>query len=111
MRQRLAVKAHRSAPKSGQHLGMGGFHHLGRRLHPRIAGPAAKGRAQRGLFGGTIGAVGGGAEFEDALAIGQHHGGIHPVQRGARHRPKAQTAPPFQHLPLRPCPGYTAPAR
>ncbi len=62
---------------------MGRLDHLGRRLYLWRARPMAKRCAQNRLLFLVIGSIGGFAEVEDALAIGQHHGRINPVKRGA----------------------------
>ena len=109
MRKGLAVKPHQRRAGKTRHLfGMGGFDDFGGGLHLRIAGPLAKGGADRGAFGIGIGAIGAGAEFKDAFAIRQHHGGIDAIKRGARHRAQSPDRSAVTHLPLAPCPGYTA---
>jgi chloramphenicol-sensitive protein RarD len=101
MGQRLAVEAHDLGPlEAREQFGMGGFDHFGGALGRGAAGPVAKGRAQCFAFGRGVGAIARGAEFQDAVPVGQHHGGIDPVQRGARHRAKRPDRPLQHGFPL-----------
>jgi hypothetical protein len=61
------------------------MHHLRRILHIRTGPFAQRAVQHRALIFG-VGAVGGLTKGMDTLAIGLQHRGIHPVQRGARHR-------------------------
>ncbi|OIQ66218.1 hypothetical protein GALL_522140 [mine drainage metagenome] len=86
MRQRLAVKPHQlDIAKPRHQLAMRGLHHLRRRLHPSLARPLAKGRADRIALRRGVGPIGTLAKALNADPIGIDDRRIHPVQRGARH--------------------------
>src|SRR6056297_209915 len=108
MRQCLTVKPDQRGPvKAAQHLQMRALHlRLG--LGQILSGPFAKGGGQHGLLPRQIGAIGARAKAKDHLAIGLDHGRVHPVERGARHRPQSPKPPRLQHgLFLRPMTAYT----
>jgi hypothetical protein len=85
----LAVKAQDIDPcERGQKLCMGGLNHLGRISDSGIVRPASQRRTQRGAFGLGIRAVAGLPECLDCFAVGDDDGRVHPVERGARHRPQ-----------------------
>src|SRR6056297_3394525 len=108
MRQCLTVKPDQRGPvKAAQHLKMRALHlRLG--LGQILSGPFAKGGGQHGLLPRQIGAIGARAKAKDHLAIGLDHGRVHPVERGARHRPQSPKPPRLQHgLFLRPMTAYT----
>src|SRR6056297_453797 len=73
-----------------------------------LARPFAEGGSQYRLLVRQIGAIGARAKAKNHLAIGLDHGRIHPVERGARHRPQSPKPPRLQHgLFLRPMTAYT----
>src|SRR6056297_2992915 len=73
-----------------------------------LARPFAEGVGQHSLLPRQIGAIGARAKAKDHLAICLDHGRIHPVERGARHRPQSPKPPRLQHgLFLRPMTSYT----
>ncbi|EPX86450.1 hypothetical protein ruthe_01265 [Rubellimicrobium thermophilum DSM 16684] len=97
MREGLAVKADDLGPRDGgEKFGMGVLDDPGRGFD-RLSRPVAERRTQHAAFGVRIGAIGGGTEALDPLAIGEEKGRIHPIERGARHRPERAHR---GHLPL-----------
>ncbi len=109
MCQRLAMKTHNVGPrKAGQHLGVGGFHHLGGLSNPCLSRPAAKGGTDHRTLGVGVGAIGVRPECFYGVAIGQHHRRINTVERCSRHRPQRPDRPRTSHLSNTPRHRYTA---
>src|SRR6056297_1651041 len=110
MGQRLTVEAdHVDFREFGQKLGMGGLHDGRGGLH-RLAVPLPERGAQHLALLRRIRAVGRFREGVDLVAVGHDDGGVHPVERGARHRPQGSDRPlDFHALPLRPSRRYRSP--